>query len=354
MAWPYATLLGSLVIGVLLCGCAPSPGREADARPYLREVCVMLPYDPLFGADLEVGLYVQAEARSELLRTYWFRHGERYGLTQMCKEISRATGRRIVWLPESGEELLKLDYNRRGDISFPRLCMERRGGYAKAEIGDVLSYALAVLGETPCVGVGSSEPGIWTAWLSRDAIYFVLLPRLGPGGVTTGKAREFAGMREDGEHCRGLFTSTIVLPSADWNSPAVVEPALMSPDELVTFFRQPLELQEGKYRYSDLARAVERLMHRSIMWLPRPEWKLWAPKNIDDMPDRELMKPAVPGFPDVGFTVGWALRELITEATEAGLGYESPDREVWAALPVGSKVYFLAFPRRISSASMEF
>jgi len=337
MAIPRENMLWLFLAAAFWGGCASTPRSREVADSYLREVGVLVAHRYMGNND--PALLDEAEALQALRKQFWFRGGNSYGVAQMAKEITRVTGKRLVWLPEENEMLLRREEYRGGYLSFPSARTDSRGNLRKAELGRALAFFLGVLDQITRPPGEEGSASIWTAWLSPDAIFIIRLPRDRESRVASPPVENKPSRRTE-EGYPGLFRTIVVVPlPLEWDTDAPRDPGsgLLSPEAFSDFLGQPLALKEGDCTYGDLVAGVARLTSRQIVWLPEVKRTPCRPLGLDEL---YTFPMHVRGSVDAAFILGY----LLGVATETGLGYESPDREVWVALAVGARICFTSFP----------
>lgn len=89
-----------------LQGCA-SASREMANAPCCSKLTLLVATNYVSGATWRLGLLPDREAQVALERVFSFRVGNNYSMAHLSKEITRTTGKRVVWCPESAGEMLR-------------------------------------------------------------------------------------------------------------------------------------------------------------------------------------------------------------------------------------------------------
>jgi len=289
-----------------------------------------------------------------LREKFAFKVSDSFSIAHLCKEITRVTGKRIVWFPEeAGQRINSYEY---GGASFslppPDLWRDEHSlGLAsccRLELGVVLDYALSILSSPSLIeGVArvsrtaapfadSDWPydGVWTAWVGDEAIFFILLPKR----IPSIKAAQVPVLERSPSECdiKGdpyplPQLVALVVPS-DYESGERLQMAVPSAVDQEALLRERVVLREGKYSFVGFPEEIARAAGKRLVWLPElslpTDSRLRLPTGIFEAAEGK------------GQLLGYILARWLAEATEHGVGRSSPDREIWTAL-VGEDAIFL-------------
>jgi len=347
-------------------GCASQVGsRQPDFAP--QQVSLLVATNYLSGKPWPLGLPREHEQRTLLRAEYSFKRGD-YTILSLCKEITRATGKRVEWLPDDAKalEVIERFWGRGLSLPPPKVSTEEDRmslvPRCSVSLGRVLEHLVSMSTEAE-LHTESAKRGYWTAWIAEDAIFLILLPERDGGGEKSG-SREMSNRasrlgQENGLVPR-LRRAAIVVPVNDFVPPELVplvpekevkpwEPDVLSPTAQEAELRRTIELREGAYSVISFAAEVAKASTKELRWIP----------HSYEAPGRAQRLVKAPLF-NVGSLNGHtrdggvqlearvelhkALEELLAYATEIGLGRESPDREVWTALLGEDAIFLIMLP----------
>lgn len=333
----------------------------------VQSVRLYLPHNFLAFGPWPVNVFCGSEAEAALDHEYVFRAerefalGRSYTVRSLCIEIERATGKRLVWMPEPGADLLASRGRRHvfnsplqlgpvEETPFGRVC--------RRPLGAVLSHLAFELTRNFTQG----NDWLWTAWLGRDNIFLVRLPRAREtkreresppksshrtpdersGDLTESDAHEADGTPES------VMDIPAVLPRSPFNG-EVIRPALLPIAAHQERLRQEVRIEWCPNNLWVISKELARSTGLSTIWWPDPATVEPAEKPFGWHsfwnPDASSAGPAKRRPPTVvKRTVKGVLEDLISLATEFGMADEAPDREVWVALLAEDAFFFLMLP----------
>ena len=358
-------LLLVLAAAFLQCeaGCGATLRIGEPGSEHVQLVLVRVAPNYLSFKPWRLGIIEPAEAERFLNREVTLRCGD-YSLTHLCKEISRVTGKRIVWLSEPNESIP--NWAKMGPITTlppPDAGRQIDKGQCIVAVHNLLSYLVS---EITIAWHGSLESeaspkSVWTAWMSRDAICLVLLPRRtvpfkDNTALSTPAGQENTRLPQNEAMC---FVP-VVLPRADmFGEPVQLD--LLSAEMTRLSLDALLSIKAGPYSIRTLSETLQRLTGKDVIWYPPPvppqasdddsqrrvfgtelinttEW--WFSHERDTAPQGDA-RP-VPTSGDV--PVKLIIDEITGIATEVGLARRAPDREVWVAVLASEAIIYILLP----------
>jgi len=368
-----SAVIALLGAGFGLCGC----GRHsviAQPGPRTQQVLLVVATNYLSCEPWPLGLLTERDQHTILRKEFSFKRGD-YSIDGLCKEITRATGKRVEWLPDDREALDAL-YKEWGETGLcsppPSIATEEDrqslASRCSVSLGVVLEHLISRTTDAQ-LHTESLNRGIWTAWVGNDAIFLVLLPRriVPQEEFETYKAPKGASEnKSESAVLRGLYRIAVVLPEN--NLFAALRPDLetLGPEDLVklgpwvpaippmveqdAILRRTIRLAQGEYTVESFAEEIARAAGLAVRWLTP------ADRPLARGPASLLKKP----FFQVGdaadfatlqgirlnpqLQLGQALGVLLATATEIGVGRKSPDREVWTALVGNNEIFLIQLP----------
>ena len=347
-------------------GCANQVGsRQPDFAT--QQVSLLVAINFLSGKPWPLGLPREHEQRTLLQTEYSFKRGD-YTSLGLCKEITRATGKRVEWLPDDAEalEAIKRFWGRGLSLPPPKVSTEEDRmsvvPRCSVSLGRVLEYLVSMSTEAE-LHTESAKRGYWTAWVAEDAIFLILLPERDRGGAKS-QSRETSNRSikrgQENGLVPGLRRAAIVVPVIDFVPPGLVPlvpeeevepwvPDVLSPPTQEAKLRRTIELREGAYSVKSFAEEIARASAKELRWMP---YSCKAPGKAQRLVEAPLFNVGSPnGHTSDGgvqlearVELHKALEELLAYATEIGLGRESPDREVWTALLGEDAIFLIMLP----------
>lgn len=373
-----ATWCPVLILGAcLVAGCGRTAARDEDAAfaggepgaaakdwtAALQPLRLYLPLNFLTGSPWMIDVFSARDVKEELEREYVFHaEGERalhsYNLRTFCYEIVRATGKRLVWIDDLEVDCPK-EYGDWGVYDSPL----ERGPVWKTEYGRMCRRSLGsvlqcLVTHLPNLGPPEDKErnSVWTAWVGRDRIYLVRLPRAQPSEVpaetpptnaatvrTTYKTASAAEPPESDEPVLYVLDTEIVLPHGKEGAaiPKAALPSLAAQETLLGRQCRVGGVDVGGYEKwaSWLARGTG----MTVTWHP-------APTNARHRNDYETPvgtseeEAADDGVPPRTASAAEVLWCVLGDATECGVAREEPDREIWVGLITEKGFVFLLLP----------
>jgi len=339
------TALTIIVIASLCCmaassGCVTVPNSRAGLPQCARVIALRVPEDYLVASRYCVNLLSPDEAAAYLRQRLPFRAHESYTLHHFCKEVSRATGKRIVWLPESGSLLACSDIA----TQWSGLMLPPPGHAAPAigadpqlqhmRVDSVLSYLAQQVSVVDPDMDGTADL-LWTVWLGQEAIFLVKMP----DGEHLRAGRSPRQVRKGANVCGKYQLVTVVLPKDDCGK-VCTDPDVPTAGRKSSVYECNTSVEPRKYSLSELSNLLEDSTGARVSWMPmvrgNPMWnRQWV--SLDNA---LAAKPAAPG----SLAAGTVVDTIIADATEMGVERLSPDREIWCALEAGDTLLFLMLP----------
>jgi len=365
-SWPWWVGMAFIGFAISSLGCANQLGsRQPDCAT--QQVSVLVAINYLSGKPWALGLPREHEQRALLRADYSFKRGD-YTILSLCKEITRATGKRVEWLPDDAKALEAVERYWGQGLSLPppkvstkedRLSLART---CTVSLGRVLDYLVSMSTEAE-LHTESAKRGYWTAWIAEDAIFLIVLPER-HGGCAKSQSRETSNRTikrgQENGLVPGLRRAAIVVPINDFASPGLVPlvpeeevkpwaPDVLSPPAQEAELCRTIELREGAYSVKSFAEEVARASAKELRWMPysceAPGWGqylLEEPLFNVGSPDSHSRDEGVQL--EARVELHKALKKLLAYATEIGLGRESPDREVWTALLGEDAIFLIMLP----------
>lgn len=349
-------LAGLAFIGFALSslGCANQVESRCPGFATQR-VSLLVAENFLSGKPWSLGLPREHEQRALLQAEYSFKYGDGdYSILGLCKEITRATGKRVEWLPDDRNALKAIDRYWGQSVSMPppKVSTEEDrmsfAAYKSISLGIVLEHLLS-MSTYAALEAESANRGYWTAWVGEDAIFLILLPE-GDKASETLQPHETSGCAikqvQEGGLVPGLRRAAIALPIDDFDKPWL--PDVLSPPAQEAELHRTIELKEGKYSLMAFAEEIARASAKELQWRP---YSCEAPGRAQQLVKAtSLINVASPNVQAKGWDLESrvelheALGALLAVATEIGLGRESPDREVWTAILGKDAIFLIMLP----------
>jgi hypothetical protein len=215
---------------------------------------------------------------------------------------------------------------------------------------------------------GRMEPSygpewLWTAWLGRDCIYLVRLPRAQPATpppetsppatprVAEGDSDKAAHASPSDASFReeGIIDIKVILPR-DEVSGEVLKAAIPSASTQPERIRREVHIDYYPHSLEEYSKALALSTNLTVTWYPDPSKDkesdkiyraqfYYGPNSVAVTSSR-----GTPTKEEVWATQGSLMRKFIADATENGMGYEEPDRQVWVALLTDKGFIFLMLP----------
>ncbi len=342
---------------------APSAKDWTDALQPLR---LYLARNYLTGGPWMVDLLPAEEVRKALRKEYVF-HAARetvfhsYNLRTFCYEISRATGKRFIWIPDDGVDYLK----ECGDFGVFNSPLES-GPMRNTEQGRVCRRSLGSVLQCLVTHLPNLDPpeekeqnSVWAAWVGRDRIYLVRLPRAHPPEAAAetppageSKAAPPATYRpvdalappDSDDPLDYFFDTEVVLPSGG-EGKAVLKAALPSLREQERLFGRACRVGDGRLagRYRRWASWLTQGTGMTVTWHTAPT-DAWNRDAYEANPDVSKEGPANGSAPSQTTSAARLMWRIINDATECGVARQEPDREIWAGLITEKGFVFLLLP----------
>lgn len=360
-----------LLVVWLPCSCGHTAKAPRGTAATMSTV-VLVPEDFISGEPWPLGLLPRHELQELLRRKFVFKSGNHVTVTGLCKEVTRATGIRVEWLPDDERMRSAIDGWHYGDVLLPPPSAGKPssvfGPPCSIPLGLVLEHLVWLCSDAEQNG---SLPGdsIWTAWVANDVMLLVRLPRKrfsSAAEVESELRRDLAtetveasGRDDKGP---GLVTATIVLPSnvlagdigpsdvADPNLVAPWLPAARRPKEQKDKLAEIINLRPGLYDAESLAGEIGRASGMGVHWMsgcadsPRPGRQDGGVKGrfrvLEAESTQDLHALSLPSR----VSLASALNHLLAWLTESGPGYDPPDHVVWVAWLGENTMFLISLP----------
>jgi len=333
------------------------------------DTLLLVSKDPIAGKAYDLGLLPRRNLKALLAREFLFKSGNHVSINGLCKEITRATGKRVEWLPDDEKLLSDLTKHWYGDVSLPPPSVGEAsaasGPLCFIPFGAVLEY-LASLCTDAERDMNWPDCAIWTAWVASDVILLVRLPKKhfsSPDEVRYFSVADRTGAADADSQWSGLKTATVVLPSnseagigidpsevADPNWVAPYLPAAPPPREQKSRLAEVVNLRVGSYSTRGLAQEIARASGMAVQWMP-----MWFERSGTGRPfvehdDRFRVVASDSRDTQHGLALASqvrledALAYLLERITESGPGFNPPDREVWVAWISDNAIFLISLP----------
>jgi len=332
-----AILLGAYV----LVGCNSIQWTSGHKSPHICSVGIWVPLNYLAGSAWPLNIPVGGEAESMLHQRMAFRTNPSfafrpYTVSGLCKEITRVTGKRIVWLPEESERLFARIIEPYLTIPIPGIEHVSKNGMCEYELHDVLCELVSLLTNVG-LNLKLEEASVWTALVGYDAIFLVKMP-LARG--KEGQHVEVPTQVAADQPCEiwgSVKTVPFVIPENRFTG-GITRPDVLSPGALQSRLCMRLSIVPGKYSFRTLSEELTRVTGDHVVWMPDPK----GDKKTLKLFDVQGLVVDVPS--ESGLPLAEVLDSLGGLATELGIAFDSPDREMWSAVICGDSIMLIMLP----------
>lgn len=362
-----------VIMPLLLAFAAGSCNYVAKApqRAIARIDTLLLVSENFFsGKPWALGLLSSRELQALLGQEFVFKSCNYVTVTGLCKEITRATGKRVEWLPDDEKLINAINEWHYGCVTLSSPADGPSGLYGPPRsipLGFVLEELVSLCTDAELGAKGLSD-SMWTAWVAKDVILLVRLPKKHfssaaevESEMRSNLAAETVDATGRGDKRPGLRRATIVLP---YNNLSVIEPSEVSdpnyvapwlpaappPEKQKCKLAEVIDLRPGSYSTRGLAKEIGRASGMAVHWMPewvdRPRagrkfvdhndrFNIVQPESLDNRQGRSLVSQA---------PLADALKYLLGWLTEGGPGYDPPDREVWVAWIADDAIFLISLP----------
>lgn len=336
---------------------------------------LVVPEDFISGKPWPLGLLPRRELQALLQQEFVFKSGNHVTISGLCKEITRATGKRVEWVPDDENLLSSINEWNYGDVVLPPPSPGKPshlfGAPCSVPLGSVLEHLVWLCTDAENAEQNTNVLGgsIWTVWVAKDVILLVRLPRKRFSSPAEVESEMQSDLSVDivetssrGDRSPGLRSATIVLPSnvlagdippseaSDPNDVAPWLPAAPPPEKQKCKLAEVVNLRPGSYDTKGLANEIGRASGMAVHWMP--EWDNSYELALVEAKDKDRFRIHQPEAmhdrhgsglaPEVSLED--ALNYLLAWLTEGGPGYDPPDHEVWTAWIADNAIFLISLP----------
>jgi len=282
-----------------------------------------------FGVEAEAMLHQRMAFRTN--PSFAFRP---YSVSGLCKEITRVTGKRIVWLPEESERLFASEPGL--IIPIPGKENVSKNGLCEYELHDVLCELVSFLTDMG-PDLKLEEAGVWTAWVGYEAIFLVKMPPANAKAVQRVEQPKQAESGQPCDFCGAVESIAFVVPENRFTG-EVTKPDILSANMLKSRLCMRLRFRSGKYSLRTLSDELAQVTGDNVVWRPDPKN---IPKTLR-LFDVQIQNVGAP--PGNGLPLAQILDSLGGMATEFGIALDLPDREIWSVVICGDSIMLIMLP----------